>query len=145
MIEEMGKRAARVAAEHGDLQAAKADKQAATAELLRAVVDAVRPALPALCSKMHAHDHARSVRVLNVGHNLYLAEHGGWIESLEGGALLLVRTDEEVARAFVAEDVVGAISDALSRQAGAREWGTAEIRREAERLRAAVLLLRGPL
>jgi hypothetical protein len=141
MIEDMKRRAARVKAEHDGLERAKLDKRAAMIELLRAVVEAVAPALPALCSRILGIP-GPALRALNVGHCLYLGEKGGWIELRDGGALILARTDEHVDEHFVVEDVVEEISQALTKQAGAREWMTAEIRHEAERLRAAVLLLR---
>lgn len=142
MIKEMAIRAVKIAKEHERLQMAKQDKQAAQAEFLRAVLDAARPALPALCSRI-PHVPGPAIRALNVGHMLYLDESGVWLEMCEGGSLILSRTDEVVSRDFIIEDIVDVISMALTKHAGSRECVTTEIKREAERLRAATLLLRG--
>jgi hypothetical protein len=141
MLDDMARQAAQVKAEHDELGFAKDGKRAAQVELLRAVVDAVRPALPALCSRMQ-NVPGPIVRALNVAHNLYLGESGGWIEVRDGGTMLLRRTSEEIVVDYVVEDIADALSNALTRHAGSREWSTTEIRHEAERLRAAVMLLR---
>lgn len=142
MIAELTKQATRVAAEHEGLQMAKRDKYEAQVEFLRAAVDAVRPALPALCSKVQ-NIPGPTLRALSVARRLYLGESGQWIEIRDGGAMILARTDHDVVNDFLMEDIVDVLSVALTKHAGSREWTTAEIRKEAERLRAAVLLLKG--
>lgn len=141
MIEEMKKRAKKVAAEHAAHEAAKGTKREAQVEFLRAVLIAVWPALPALCSRI-AGLPGPTFRAFNVGHCLYLSEKGQWVESCEGGALLLTRTDAFVVEHFCAEDIADVLSLALTKHAGSRDGSTTEIRKEAERLRAATLLLK---
>lgn len=141
-IEEVKMRAKKVAAEHAILEATKAAKRVAQVEYLRSVVAAVMPALPAICSRI-PNIPGPPLRAFNAAHGLYLNEQGQWLESYQGGSVIVARDDTYVAEHFCAEDVADAISVALIKHAGSRESSVARIADETDRLRAATLLLKG--
>ncbi len=155
-LEGMKQMATKVAAEHDALEHAKADRDMAEEELLAQVIEVLRPALPAMCSKlMLPTEHinvppgaaAPWTRALLIGEvhggsKLYLEEDGVWCVITPMGFTHANQSDGDVLEMFDITEIVSKLAAALNSQVGARDASIERATTEAERFRALVTLLK---
>ncbi len=146
-LEQVSEMAKQVAHEHDALEQAKEDKAIAEDELLKLVVDTIKPALPAMCSKVEggAGPIARAVFVdgWKDGPGLYLGEQGDWFEMRSDKPHVL--SVAEVLADYDLALVVVTLVQKLREQVGARDKSTRQINDEIARLRALATLLAPPV
>lgn len=131
---------AQVSSEHASMQAARDLRLTRTAELLQAVVDVVRPALPALVTR----DPVTGERLVEVVKGLALDESGAWRQlGLIADGKCAVASLVDVASSISDVGTVTVRLEALLRShVGKRAGVTASIERDADRLHAVAVLLR---
>lgn len=145
-LEQVEQMAKRVAGECEKHENAKASKDAAEDELLTRVVEMIKPALPAMASKVEAEGFAdmRGVCIDRV-RRFYLTEDGRWFR-LDARAynqplVAVAIVPSEVLDVHALGFVVAVLVNTLAAQDGKRIESTARIEAEAAKLRALATLL----
>lgn len=139
VIGNLGRRAEILKAEDDEHQRAKARKTRAEDEILCRVVEAIKPALPALSSRVQGVPAWRGVN-LDKGKGIYLGEHGDFFATtrLAGGASALddgqppfVLSPADVLDHVSLVGVVATLFAAIDAQLGKRAERIKQIDREA--------------
>lgn len=150
-IESMREMAKKVEIEHETLERVKDDRDMAEEELLAQVVDTLRPALPAMCSKVLSpgSEHLQFTQAVFIGElpshaKLYIEHDATWFSLTPAGFVRTNYSEGEILDCFEIGDIVSKLAAALHAQVGARESSIDRINDEAVRFRALVTLLKPP-
>ena len=139
VVQMVGYEARNLANETGDYVDAKRGKDAAENEIMAAIVEAVRPALPSISSRI-AGMSGPLKRGVNLCSTFYIGEQGDFF-SLEGGKVRCL-TIEDVLEETSLPAVLAVFFAAMRAQAGRLSEKTIEIRREANILDGIATALR---
>jgi len=112
---------------------AKKAKAAAEDAVLRAIVEAVRPALPAISSKVEGMNGPlrRAVNLGGLDEALYLGEQGDWFVILTMSSVRILDISEVLDRTSLSA-VLAVLLTSIRAQAGKLRPRTDEVRREAQ-------------
>lgn len=140
-LEQVNEMAKRVSMEHDRLEHAKEQKAEAEDALLDDVVRVLKPALPAMSSKVEGLSGPLGRAVLvDRTTGIYLGEQGDFFLRHHDGRVTTLTT-ADVLGTLDLGSVVGQLVITLHAQIGSREARTLQIEDEAARLRAVALLL----
>lgn len=150
-VEAIRRGAAQVARAHEENRAAIADERAAAARLIDAVAEAVRPALPALCSAVPRAGW-RGLRVVPGRGDLpalYLRQDGSWLllggDDPDGPALEVAGETLVNLAGFRADEVARGVAAAIARQLEGKKASQSAAARAAGRQMRALADLLGAL
>jgi hypothetical protein len=122
--------------EHRRYSEAKAEKAEVEDELLRVVLEMVRPALPALCTMETVW--GRTLRAVRLPCSILLLEDGTFF----GGAGARALNLDDVLDELSVVDIVTVLSAALNAQMGTRVKVTETIKKETRTIEAILLALK---
>lgn len=133
-LQQVADMAKKVATEHEAYEEAKEAKGRAEDELLALVVEAIKPALPAMSSRVQgcAGPITRGVLIESVL-RLYLGEEGDWFRIVQSD-VPYVMSAAEVLDLLDLGSIAGTLVQTLAAQLGSRDDATISIERETRQL-----------